>query len=272
MDRNTRGADLFASERVRRVMPAALLDDHEGADEPRRASGGTRTWLEGSGTARAWNGTVLAYAAVAVGAGIILSVAARVYLPTATGQLLSVLALWVGMAVPVVIAIRRSRPRGLFRFRATDILWGLGLGVLLRIVQGWLETAAGGTGGLPSYPTLDGQLGAAWLITGLLGPVLIAPLVEELLFRGVVLVTVYRTARRGLEAGILAVIASAGTFVAIHSVNGVARWDEPVYLALVGITCAVLVLLTGRIWGAVLVHLVFNGMWVGLALVGTGLG
>nr|WP_255727230.1 MULTISPECIES: CPBP family intramembrane glutamic endopeptidase [unclassified Nesterenkonia] len=177
------------------------------------------------------------------------------------------------MAVPVVIAIARSRPRGLFRFRWTDILWGLGLGVLLRIVQGWLEVAAGSPGGLPSYPTLNGDLSinATWLLLGLFAPVLILPLVEEFLFRGVVLVSVYRMARRGVEAGLLAILASTAAFVALHAVNGMNRWDEPVYLALVGLTCGMLVLFTGRIWGAVLVHMVFNGMWVALALTGTAL-
>ncbi|MGO3233789.1 MAG: CPBP family glutamic-type intramembrane protease, partial [Microbacterium sp.] len=56
----------------------------------------------------------------------------------------------------------------------------------------------------------------------------------------------------------------------VHAVtSGVARWDETVSLTLVGLTCGLLVLLTGRIWGAVLTHMVFNGAWVMLALVGT---
>ncbi|WP_120003295.1 CPBP family intramembrane glutamic endopeptidase [Nesterenkonia muleiensis] len=267
-DDNTRRVDLFASERVRRITPVV----EENVPSAVRRARGTRTWLEGSATARAWNGTVLAYAAFAVGTAIVLSVTARTYLAAPVGPVVSSLVLWTGMAVPVVIAIARSRPRGLFRFRWTDLLWGLALGLLLRMVQGWLEVAAGSAGGLPAYSTIDGTLGATWLLLGLLGPVLILPLVEEFLFRGVVLVTIYRTARRGLEAGILAVAASTATFVGIHAVNGMSRWDEPVYLFLLGMTCGFLVLFTGRIWGAVFVHMVFNGMWVALALVGTALG
>lgn len=266
------GADnpnLFASERVQRVAPT-IEEDDEPNDRSSR-SGGHRTWLEGSGTARAWNGTVLAYAAVAVGAGIVLSTAARVYLPGATGQALALLALWVGMAVPVAIALIRTRPRGLFRFRWTDLIWGIGLGILLRVVQGWLAVAAGSPGGLPTYTTVDGGLGGWWWLTALVGPVAIAPVLEELLFRGVVLVTVFRTAKRGLEGGILALIASTAMFVAIHAVVGMSRWDEPVYLTLVGLTAGALVLLTGRIWCAVILHVVFNGSWVVLALAGTAL-
>lgn len=265
-DRNTSRMELPAAD------PDTPFVARDVSAAERRARG-TRTWREGSGTARAWNGTVLAYTAVAVGAALVLSVAARTQLQAPLGPVLSSALLWIGMAVPVVIAIVRSRPRGLFRFRWTDILWGLGLGVLLRIVQGWLEVAAGSPGGLPSYSTLGGELSvnATWLLLGLFGPVLIVPLVEEFLFRGVVLVSVYRMARRGLEAGLLAILASTAAFVAIHAVNGMNRWDEPVYLALVGATCGTLVLLTGRIWGAVLVHMVFNGIWVALALTGTAL-
>lgn len=119
--------------------------------------------------------------------------------------------------------------------------------------------------------TVDGGLGGWWWLTALIGPVAIAPLLEELLFRGVVLVTVFRTAKRGLEGGILALIASTAMFVAIHAVVGMSRWDEPVYLTLVGLTAGALVLLTGRIWGAVILHVVFNGSWVVLALAGTAL-
>ena len=181
-------------------------------------------------------------------------------------------ALWAGLLVPVVIGFRRGRPRGLLSFRATDLLYGLALGLLLRTVQGWLAVAAGDDGALPSYSTIDGQLSSLWLFTGLIAPVVVAPLVEELLFRGVVLVSVHRIAQRGLEGGLLALIASTASFVALHAVSGITRWDEPVALAFVGIVCGVLVLSTGRIWGAVLVHLVFNGSYVVLALAGTLLG
>ena len=40
-------------------------------------------------------------------------------------------------------------------------------------------------------------------------------------------------------------------------------------LALVGLTASLLVLLTGRLWPAVLAHVVYNGLWVAMATVGT---
>lgn len=232
----------------------------------------TRTWRDGSATARAWNTTVLAYAAVSAGLGIIGYVAARAYLPPAQADLVASLVLWAGLLVPIIIALVRSVPRGLFRFRWTDLIWGLGLGLILRLVQGWLEVAAGSSGALPQYATLDGQLPAMWFLLGLLGPVLIAPLLEETLFRGVVLVSVYRLARRGLEGALLGAVASTALFVAIHAVSGIGRWDTVVVLALVGGVASALVLLTGRIWGAILLHMTFNGLYVLLALAGTFIG
>jgi membrane protease YdiL (CAAX protease family) len=43
-------------------------------------------------------------------------------------------------------------------------------------------------------------------------------------------------------------------------------------LALLGVVGGLLVVLTGRIWPAVLVHIVYNGSYVVLALAGTFLG
>ncbi|MER7796453.1 type II CAAX endopeptidase family protein [Microbacterium sp. NPDC096154] len=237
-----------------------------------RRSSSTRTWLEGSRTARKWDTELIGWAALIVGAGVITSVLLRLLIPTTTGQILAALALWASLAAPVVLAFRRGRPRGLLRFRWTDVLYGIVIGGALRVVQGWLEVAAGGSGAFPTYPLLNGQLPDLWWFTALVGPVLIAPAVEEFLFRGVVLVAVFRIARRGLDGAALAIVASTGAFVAMHAITGMSSWEEPVTLTIVGMTCAVIVLLTGRIWGAVLVHLVFNASAVALALAGTMLG
>ncbi len=228
-----------------------------------------RTWRAGSRTARKWDLQLLAWAAICVGAGAIGSVIVRTLLPGSTGSILGALTWWVAMAVPVVIAFRRSRPRGLLVFRPSDILYGIVFGVTLRIIEGWLAVAAGGSGAFPAYPTIDGRLPDLWWFGELLGPVAIAPVLEEFLFRGVIVVTVYRLARRGLDAAALAVVASTAAFVAIHAITGMASWAEPVSLSLVAITCSLLLLLTGRIWGAVLVHVVFNATAVALALIGT---
>lgn len=251
-------------------LPARIANIEPPQTRSSRSSS-TRTWREGSRTARKWDQQLLAWAAIGVGAGAIASVLLRTLIPGSAGSVLGAVAWWVGMAAPIVIAFRRSRPRGLLTFRPSDILYGVVFGCALRIVEGWLAVAAGGSGAFPAYPLFDGRLPDLWWLGELVGPVAIAPVLEELLFRGVIVVTVYRLARRGLDAAALAVVASTAAFVAIHAISGMPSWAEPVSLSLLAITCTLLVMLTGRIWGAVLVHVVFNASAVALSLVGTAL-
>jgi membrane protease YdiL (CAAX protease family) len=72
-------------------------------------------------------------------------------------------------------------------------------------------------------------------------------------------------------AGGIAVVASTGLFLLAHGLDAVAL-DQVVSLALLGLVCGLTVVLTGRIWGAVLIHVVYNGSFVLLALAGTLLG
>lgn len=262
-ERESANGDIPA--RIANIEPPQTRASHS----PRAAS--TRTWLEGSRTARRWDTDLLGWAALGLGAGAIGSVLLRTLISNQTGSLLAAVTLWAGMAVPIVIAFRRSRPRGLLRFHPVDLLYALVIGGALRIIQGWLAMAAGDSGRFPSYPLIDGNLPGLWWMTSLVAPVVIAPVIEEFLFRGVIVVTVFRLARRGLDGAALALVASGAAFVALHALTGMPSWAEPASLAIFAIACTLLVLLTGRIWGAVLVHVVFNASAVALALIGTGM-
>ena len=70
-------------------------------------------------------------------------------------------------------------------------------------------------------------------------------------------------------AGAIAIITSAASFVVVHSLTAGVSLDELVAIGLLGLVCASLVMLTGRIWGAVLVHVVYNATYVLLALLGS---
>jgi membrane protease YdiL (CAAX protease family) len=217
---------------------------------------------------------VLAVALIGVGLGVVVGTLVTVLLPSA-GGLAATAVLWLGMLVPIVWAFTRSRPAGLLRFRFLDLLWGVGLGLILRMVQGWLAVAAGGSGALPSYPSIGGSLPSGFLFADVLAPVVIAPVLEEFFFRAVVLVSVYTLLRRvvgHVMAGSCAIVVSTGVFVLLHSLTGVLGVDEVISLSSLGLVCGLLVVLTGRIWPAVLVHVVYNGSFVVLALAGTFLG
>ena len=248
----------------------------ESSDGSASASGGDRRrdWRLGGRTVHPWRAMVLAVALIGVGLGVVLGTLVTVLMPS-WGGFAGIAVLWLGMLVPIVWAFTRSRPAGLLRFRFLDLLWGIGLGLMLRTVQGWLEVAAGGSGALPSYPSIGGSLPSGFLFSDVLAPVVIAPVIEEFFFRAVVLVSVYTLLRRAvgkLMAGAVAVVVSTGLFVLLHSLTGALGVDEVISLSLLGLVCGLLVVLTGRIWPAVLVHVVYNFTFVVLALAGTYLG
>ncbi|WEG08157.1 CPBP family intramembrane metalloprotease [Microbacterium horticulturae] len=267
---------IFAAAPPPRSDAAVAVDERPLPDEDpsprrRRKRGPRRTdWRMGGRSVLRWREGLIAWACICLGAGVLAGVGAQLALPGELGSAVAMVLLWIGMLVPVVVALMRSRPIRLFRFRGVDVLYGLVIGVALRIAQGWLTTATGGSGALPSYPSLSG----GWAFTDLFGPVVVSPVVEEFFFRAVVLVAVYTALRRPVgkvAAGVAAGLVSTALFVFAHSISPIGPGDA-IALGLVGVVTAAIVLLSGRIWGAVLVHFVYNVSFVVLALAGTYLG
>lgn len=252
---------------------APLTDPAAEGRRQRRSERAPRTdWRLGGRTVQGWREWLLAVALIALGAAVLLGTAVTVLWTSPWAPAVGTVILWVGLAGPVVWAFTRSRPAGLLRFRALDLLYGLVLGAILRTAQGWLELATGGSGAFPSYPTVDGALPTGWLLTDGVGAALIAPVLEELFFRGVLLVALFTVLRRPLgavAAGVIALCGTTGVFVLVHALTLTLSVGSALSLALLGAVCAALVLLTGRTWGAVLVHVVFNVSYVVLGLVGT---
>lgn len=184
--------------------------------------------------------------------------------------LYSTVALWGGMSAAITFAFLRGRPAGLLRLRSIDLLWGLGFGLVLRLVQGWL-----GNSGLVAFPSagaLDGGLPPDWWLTTALPAVLIGPVIEEFFFRCVVLIGIYQLLRRSVGAGVAglaSVLASSAGFVLLHSAFESISLLGAIQLFVVGVTCGVLVLLTGRIWGAVLTHVLYNATFILLVAIGS---
>ncbi|MGW8481862.1 CPBP family glutamic-type intramembrane protease [Microbacterium sp. NPDC055903] len=250
-------------------MPADASADAPVSRRGASARSRRREWWQGGSSTQRWSGDLLGWAAVGLGAGILLG--------SLVGGMLGTVALWIALIVPVILAFRRGVPRGLLRFRPVDLLYGVVLGGMLRLAQGWLDVALGGSGALPSYPSLDGALPTSLWTQELLGGVLVAPLVEEGFFRGLVLVAVFAVVRRTMgrddaamrTAGVVAVTASVVLFILAHALLGAASSSEIASTGLLGLACGLLVVTTGRIWPAVLVHVVYNGTGVALAVAGT---
>lgn len=218
---------------------------------------------------RRWDLSVLSAALFGVGLGVVGGGAvSRIAAPWAATA--STVVLWLGLGAAVAFAFARSRPAGLLRFRPIDVLWGVGLGLGLRLLQGWVSGADAAA--FPSAMALDGGLPSGWWLTEAIPAGLVAPLVEEFFFRTVVLIAVYQLLRRsvgGVAAGVTAALVSAGGFVLLHATAGALTLVDGIQLFAVGGTCAVVVLLTGRIWGAVLTHVVYNVSYLVLVVVGT---
>lgn len=194
-------------------------------------------------------------------------------LPSAWATPITALAVWTSLAVPVILGLSRSIPRGLFALKPVDLLHGLVLGIALRLVQGAVQGVVDGSAPLiPSYPLTDGPVPLQALITDTLSGVVIGPVIEELFFRCALLVAVYTVARRrwGPEVGQCATLAvTTILFVAAHALIFPTSVDQTITLALVGLTCGLLVVRTGRVWGAVLTHVTFNAALLLLTVAGT---
>lgn len=179
---------------------------------------------------------------------------------------------WAGMVAVCVYALTRSRPVGLFRFHPLDVLYGVVLGVMLRMAQGWTEVGLSGRAPFPSFPLVDGRLGVESWLLDVAGAILIGPTVEEFFFRVVILVTIYNLLRRPFgrgTAGAISVLASSGVFVIAHVVVAGSDASSMIAVAGLGLVCGLLVVLTGRVWAAVITHSCFNASYVLLAAVGT---
>lgn len=199
-----------------------------------------------------------------IGLAVLASEAVKRFLPSYVAFLPSVVT-WLVLAVATIFAFALGRPRGLTKFRAVDVLCGVVFGVMLRMLQGILSDANGHT-----FPLLAPVAPLPWISLAV-SAVVIGPLVEEFLLRAVILVGVFHWLRKpvgSLAAGFSAAIASSSLFVVLHFAFSALTLNDAVQLFMVGMTCALLVLLTGRIWGAVLTHSVYNLTYILLGATG----
>lgn len=236
-----------------------------------RRRGPRRTWREGGSSTARWTLDLLGWALVSLGAGVLAANAAVLLLPASAAGPVAQAFIWAAFAVPIVLAFRRSRPRGLLRFRALDLMYGVVFGVALRIADGVLQSEGGEPAAWPTTVSAAGSLPDGFLLDAALGS-FVAPTLEELFFRGVVLVAAYTVFRRlsgRVAGGIAAAALSTALFVAAHLLVEGMDASRVLSLVLVGVVASALVLGTGRLWAAVVTHIVFNATGFALVAVGT---
>ena len=225
-------------------------------------------WRLGGTAMRRWSCAVLSIALFSVGAGVLAAGILSRLVPMF--PIASTVALWIGLAVAIAFATSRSRPAGLFRFHPSDIALGALLGVVLRLVDGWLSGA--NSAQFPSDGTLANGGVAQWMMQSAMPAGLIGPFLEELFFRAVILITVYEALRRSTgvaAAGATAVLASAGGFVLLHGLFDAVPLGYGIQLFALGVAAGLMVMLTGRVWGAVAIHMAYNVVYLVVVAAGS---
>jgi len=187
-------------------------------------------------------------------------------LPSPVAQVLaSDLAVWVPLVVGAVVALRRTRSvRSLFRLDLADVVAAIGIVIVCRAVDAAMSLSFFGTTGLIPSPTL-GPPSVALLLVAAIGTCIVSPIIEELVFRGIL-------QRRLADAltprtRFLAVIVTAFVFAIVHvliTTGGSTLGGFEVFVTtfLLGLLTGTLVAMTDRIGGAILAHAVFNAVAV----------
>lgn len=204
----------------------------------------------------------LAIAGAALAVGVVVGLLVTVAFDGAAGRSLGGVVASVVVGATGLALLARYRPAGFFRLRALDVLWAVVLGVILPFIAGIF---AGG-GGWPAFAALSPR----WLILGVAVPFVLL-LMLSFFATGLVFALTLR-ATASLTPVYSRVIAGAAAAIAFAIVPLVFRGDVsgmPVALPVVlGVTLAVFVGLSQRLWGPILLTLVFTAVWVALAAAG----
>ncbi|WP_176491717.1 CPBP family intramembrane glutamic endopeptidase [Curtobacterium sp. 'Ferrero'] len=175
-------------------------------------------------------------------------------------------AVWVPLVLGAVWVLARSGRGTLGRFRVElgDLVFALGIVIVVRVFDVVLSLALTGSTGLAPVPSL-GTPDVGLLVVSAIGVVLVSPLLEELFFRGLFqrLLADELTPRTRW----LAVLLTAFLFALSHLFLGSATTAVggfQVFLTtfVLGVLTGTLVAMTDRIGGAVVAHVLFNAVAV----------
>ncbi|QNO38100.1 CPBP family intramembrane metalloprotease [Protaetiibacter sp. SSC-01] len=180
-------------------------------------------------------------------------------------QLLSFLIVWVLLVGAVVFAARRFGRGSLERDAGLRIHWiDVGIGLLTGLI---VRFAAEGVAPAASTQiTLDGVVPVPplpALLVLIVGAGLIAPVVEELFFRGLLQRSVSGLVPGGRAARIIvSVLVSTPLFVLLHLVTAQpgAWMSVAIIVGMGGLLFGVLTAVTRRLGASIAAHVVFNGL------------
>ena len=192
----------------------------------------------------------------------------------------------ISYAAVVAVVVLASRRKGLgslaadfgLRFRPVDLLFGIAIAVLAKVAAYVIAVlAVSVTNHAPESGNFELSSSPVWIVlNGFFLAVIVAPFVEELFFRGLVLRAANnRVLRRGGTTGraiVTAIWVSSLSFAALHLYQSP---DVTLLIILGGSTLVVgllnsrITLRTGRLGAAIIAHALYNGSSVVFALLGS---
>lgn len=203
----------------------------------------------------------------------------------AAGELrtaLGYLAAWVPLLGAVLVASylrgRRSLVRDFgLRFRLIDLFFGLVVGGMMRAATTLIEILLYGrvASGGPTFG--EAVYDVWWVLFAILAPILAAPLIEELFFRGLMQRSLLRASASAMSqraaSGRIPVIVAIGVtavvFAAVHMLQTSGGLEAAVVglsTLVVGVGTGVLAATTVRLGAAIIAHVTYNGLIVAWSL------
>jgi membrane protease YdiL (CAAX protease family) len=199
--------------------------------------------------------------------------------------LLSYLVVWIPLLAACAFATYARGTRSLKRdlglaITLSDVVFGLSVGLLARGLVSILEILTTGRMGLGGVTLGEVVYNGWWVFGTLLAPIIIAPVVEELFFRGLVLRSVQgwvlstahgQSGPRATPrvATCVAILISAMLFALLHMTQALSPSSALILggsTLILGIGTGVLAVVTGRIGASVVAHATFNAAIIVAAL------
>lgn len=223
--------------------------------------------------------------ALLIGAAGFGTAALLLYVVDATGPMWAGMPGWLAAAAsifaangPLILAVIAAatfasivgfgRATGIRHWVWTDLALGISVGLVVRAAVELVAPTLGGFGG-PLGGALSGDATLA-LVIAASAAVLISPIVEELYFRGLLVRALFDAVGEAgrIGASIVAVATSTAAFVVLHIIAAGALVPFGLLVGSlgVGIGCGVLVVVTGRLGGAIVAHVFYNASGLALLL------
>lgn len=175
------------------------------------------------------------------------------------------LVFWAPLVIAVIVALRRhdTAPADVtshiaFRITWTDALVGAFVGLVLRCVMIAIELlSVGSVTSSSSLFKVDHNL--LWFTTAIIAPVIIAPVVEELFFRGLVL--------PAIGTNWIGILGSAIIFSVMHLAYGFDLLTA-VSTFIVGVVLGALAVRTKRLGASITAHVFYNASLIAMSELG----